>query len=125
MPSASALFPSLHGRIVTESPASSESTQAHRRRTRFTWRLVAAVSGALLASSLAWFLPVHFEHCRQWDAIAAIERLGGDVMTRSTAPLWLQHLQTDKQLGWRADEGIGPNWVREWLPAERILVYFE
>jgi hypothetical protein len=79
----------------------------------------------LLASFLAWFVPMHLEHRRQWEAIAVIERLGGEVITRSTAPLWLQHLQTDKQLGWKADEGIGPNWLREWLPARRILDYFE
>ena len=109
---------------MTESLAPPESAQVHRRR-RFTWRLALAVSVALLAAFLAWFVSVHLEYRRQCEAIAAIERLGGDVMTRSTAPLWLQHLQTDKQLGWRADEGLGPNWLREFLPAERILNYFE
>ena len=93
---------------------------AHKRR---TWKLALLAGTALAVTFLAWFVPMHIRHRQQWEAIALIERRGGSVATHLLAPEWLARLQPDDSLGWGI-QGIGPNWVRRFLPTRYILEHF-
>lgn len=64
-------------------------------------------------------IQIYARHCRQMRAISAIERLGGSVSYHSDVPNWLQRLQPDDAL-WEMN-GLGPNWLRAWLPAKMIV----
>jgi hypothetical protein len=92
-----------------------------RARSRWNLALLTLTSlGVLLGS---WALLIHTHYRQQMEAIAAIERLGGSVGCRNDAPQWLLRLQPDSAL-WRL-EGLGPNWLREWLPAEALVDHLQ
>ena len=68
----------------------------------------------------ACWLPIHTRYRHQMEAIAVVERLGGSVNYHYAAPDWLQRLQPGVRFG---IEPLGPDWIREMLPAERIVDY--
>ena len=83
--------------------------------------LSVGVIGAILGT-LAWI--AHYHYQQQMVGIEVVERLGGGVICRHDAPMWVQRLQPDDVRPYGI-EALGPNWLREWLPAKTIVDHFD
>lgn len=92
-----------------------ETTGTRPKSTAKLVLLALLAIGAVLGS---WVLSIHIRYRQQMGAIAAVERLGGSVGYRSDAPEWVQRLQPGTRFGL---EPIGPEWLRNLLPAETIV----
>lgn len=77
--------------------------------------------GAILGT---WAGIVHHQYRQQMEAIEVVERLGGAVICRHDAPMWVQSLQPDDVRPW-VIEGWGPVWLRECLPAKTVVDHFD
>jgi hypothetical protein len=89
-----------------------------------TVRFILLSVGAIGAILGTWAWIVHHQYRKQMEAIEVVERLGGAVICRHDAPMWVQHLQPDDIRPYGID-GWGPKWLRECLPAKTIVDHFD
>src|SRR5579885_2124064 len=82
-----------------------------------TVRFIVLSVGAFGAILGTWVWIVHHQYRQQLAAIEVVERLGGAVICRHDAPMWVQRLQSDEEVPPYGIEGFGPKWFRECLPA--------
>jgi hypothetical protein len=92
-----------------------------RRWIPLSLKMFAAILAAVGVVSGIWLVSLHIHYRRQMEAVAVIERIGGSVDYRYDAPQWLNRLLPDDP-PWRMG-GLGPNWIREWLPVNRLIDY--
>lgn len=96
-------------------------------RRKSSWKIVLLGVTSVVLLCGAYVLHLHVRYREQMKHIAAIERLGGSVNMTSTAPEWLHRLKPDAlvMFGPPSPTPIGPNWLREHLPVQLILAYFD
>lgn len=118
------LFPrriAQNNRTMAEPLPSLVLSNVHVTRKRWTWKMSLLALLSTLSLPVAWHLQIHNRYREQLEAIAVVERLGGSVSVYCDAPEWLQRLQPDRPF--RLD-GIGPRWLREYLPFETVVKHF-
>lgn len=107
---------------LPQNVAEPRSSQGRSRRVPWKWILIAFLAIAALLGS--WVTSMHLRYRREMEVIALVESHGGSVSIDYPAlPEWLWYMQPDSKLPFRQG-GLGPNWLREFLGADRLVRYF-
>jgi len=105
------------------SQAATATDKPPRRRCRIplSLKLFASMLAVAGAAATIWLVSLQLHYRWQMEAITVVERLGGTVRCRRHAPDWLVQLLPDGSPP--STRGLGPNWIRQCLPAQRLIDY--
>lgn len=109
---------------MSKGTAQSRPTTESKRRPVRRWFVASVV--ALIAVIVLGIFSLEIRYRKRMRHVAAIENMGGIITGKSNAPVWLQRLSPGEMEHFGPwPDPMGPDWLREHLPADALLKYFD